>query len=160
MSNKLKKDAEKQRIFSEMPPLTVEERKNIIKRKKNVTGVERIMKFCSSLNKIFRYPYFFNWSTPTNYFDNSPKGSYKDISYVIFRVGKYMEKDREQRSLPTEKQIYFGPIFKFNNDEPLKTLAFLFNVENESLDSLKEKIDDFLEKEWNEYTKLIKFNWY
>jgi hypothetical protein len=73
------------------------------------TDIELIMKYCSKLNKLFGWPYFFNWSTSTNHTDESPDGEIRDISYAVFRVGKY-EEDPNHGNLPVEKQIIFGPI--------------------------------------------------
>jgi hypothetical protein len=56
-------------------------------------NIERITKHCSKLTQIFKYPYFFNWSFPTNHFEDSDDGNMADCQYVIFRVGRYFGKN-------------------------------------------------------------------
>lgn len=101
-------------------------------------NIEKIMKFCSKLNDIFEYPYYFNWSAPTNHKDDSPYGELKDLTYVIFRVGKYhptqiistnnrnLETDR---ICPTENQLFFGQISLITSFKPFE---FLLNEEYNS----------------------------
>lgn len=82
----------------------------------NVSNVESIIKFCSKLGSIIQYPYYFNWSTATNHYDDSIAGSLSDIGYAVFRVGKYNklvtvpENYSTDRRIPVEKQTVFGPI--------------------------------------------------
>ncbi len=155
-------NTEKDRIFIEMPPLTKQERKVFIKaitdsfkkkkiQKKVPTGVEISMKFCSQLGELFKHPYFFNWSAPTNHRDDSKTGSFEDVYYVIFRVGKYTTQSIEERSFPQEKQIYFGPVFRLKEKTPLQFLIELFNInacdDNKAISLIKEKIDQIIEKE-------------
>ena len=79
-------------------------------------NIEKINKFCSELNKIFDYPYFFNWSFPTNYIDHSDDGFIEDSTYFILRVGKYYKPEDkiingvpyEMRSNMVEIQLFFG----------------------------------------------------
>lgn len=149
-------DAERERIFVEMPKLTEKERKEFIKKtkkalKNKTPNIEKIIKYCSSLTKIFKYPYFFNWSAPTNHVDNSPKGQFKDVSYVTFRIGKYITCP-DGMSGPKEQQLVFGLVSQIvDRYIPFNVLLGTSNFINSLLDIennvevLKEKIDKLLE---------------
>jgi len=121
---------------------------------RNIENIENITKFCSKLSKIFRHPYFFNWSFPTNHRDYSPEGSMIDSTYFVFRVGVY------KGASVTEKQLIFGPIFTitdftiFNsilleNPNTLKRDEFpikTFEDIEKYKDQLKKSFDDYLLK--------------
>ncbi len=57
----------------------------------SISNIELMMKFCSKLHQIIRYPYYFNWSTATNYYDVSPDGELHDIGYAWFSRDKGVE---------------------------------------------------------------------
>lgn len=90
-------------------------------------NIEKMMKFCSKLGDIFEYPYFFNWSAPTNHRDNTNNGEICDVSYVIFRVGMYpppkieiidgVEYENGIQS-PIEKQLFFGSVNRITDFTP------------------------------------------
>lgn len=89
--------------------------KYLLSDKYHFTKIEQMMKWCSKAGDIFSYPYFFNWSPPTNHRDNTPEGEIQDVDYVILRVGKYISQEyvegdivSEGRKLPVEIQIWFG----------------------------------------------------
>lgn len=101
-------------------------------------NIESIMKFCSRLNDIFEYPYYFNWSAPTNHKDDSPEGEIRDVNYVIFRVGKYQNKQTKyindvyietDRNPPIEKQLFFGRVNLITKFIPFE---FLLNEQDNS----------------------------
>jgi hypothetical protein len=81
-----------------------------------ISNIELLMKFCSKLHLIIGYPYYFNWSTATNYYDESVDGELHDIGYAMFRVGKYDKLEEvpdgvvTDRRIPVDKQTVFGPI--------------------------------------------------
>ena len=83
----------------------------------HVPNIEKLMKYCSELGSIIGYPYFFNWSTATNHRDTTPDGKMVDITYAMFRVGKYdklidvPEGYTTDRRMPVEKTIIFGPVY-------------------------------------------------
>ena len=91
------------------------------------SNIDKLFELCSDLSDIIPYPYFFNWSPPTNW-----RHKENDISYAIIRVGKYIpteyvENDVEYfgRNTPIEKPLYFGPvhsIFQFRFFENVSTL--------------------------------------
>ena len=131
----MNKTKELDELLVEMPPLTQKERKDCFKKTKKALktknpGIEKIMKYCSALTKIFKYPYFFNWSTPTNHVDNSPTGQFKDVSYVTFRIGKYITSD-DGMSGPKEQQLVFGLVSQIvNRHIPFNVLLGTSNVIN------------------------------
>lgn len=73
------------------------------------SGLELLTKYCSRLCDILGYPYFFNWSFPTNHRDGTEDGEILDTTYAIFRVGKYPQHPLVQGYVgPVEKQTVFG----------------------------------------------------
>lgn len=90
-------------------------------------NIEKMMKFCSKLGEVFEYPYYFNWSAPTNHRDNSAYGEITDVNYVIFRVGMYpptkieivdgVEYENSHQS-PIEQQLFFSRINRITDFTP------------------------------------------
>lgn len=120
-----------------------------------VSDIELIMKYCSELGSLFGYPYFFNWSTSTNHSDNSPSGELCDISYAIFRVGKYPQHPEVQRFSPVEKQSVHGPVrlivgghigLRSFAQEKGITIDSLEDIQNNII-VLKQQIDEYLKDE-------------
>lgn len=128
-------------------------------------NIEKMMKFCSKINNIFGYPYFFNWSAPNNHGDNTPEGEIQDVSYVIFRAGIYPGPTPEiidgveyihSSGVPIEKQLIFGQVSRildftiFNNlltdgnemrsDYTIKS----FDDLEQNKEVLKEKLSKYL----------------
>ena len=87
----------------------------IINRTKNI---EKLMKFCSELNLVFTYPYYFNWST-VNHIDNSEETDILDVRNCVLRFGYY-----NNGNAPIEKIIWTGSV-----EDTLSLLPFaeLFN---------------------------------
>jgi hypothetical protein len=117
--------------------------KNITLDEKETTNIELIMKFCSKLHEIIRYPYFFNWSTATNHYVDSPDGELHDVGYAIFRVGKY-DKLRPvpegyvtDSKIPSEKMIVFGPIASIVNFLGINVLTREHGVEIKSWEDVE-----------------------
>lgn len=117
-----------------------------------VSNIEAIMNYCSELGRIFGYPYFFNWSVPTNRREDSTAGEVSDVDYVIFRVGKYPQHPEVSRFSPVEKVTVFSQVRMIvENHVGLQSFAEEKGLKLASLDSicdnlgtLKAQIDDFL----------------
>ena len=122
----------------------------IIDKNGRISDIEKMMKYCSKLSDIFGYPYYFNWSTPTNYTDNNPGGTFADTSYAVFRCGKYAEYPNV-RSAPAERQIMFGPVnLIVNNHRPMCIMLdnkieinSFEDIEN-NINEIKKSIDEYL----------------
>ena len=126
----------------------------------NISDIELIMKFCSKLTQVIGYPYYFNWSTATNYNDDSAEGELEDTTYAIFRVGKY---DKlvdvpdgyiTDRKMPTEKQTVFGPISLIANFLGINVLTRENGIEIKSWEDVESNkklimkcIDEYIAKE-------------
>jgi hypothetical protein len=132
-------------------------------------NVEKMMKFCSKLGEVFEYPYYFNWSAPTNHRDNSADGEITDVNYVIFRVGMYpppkieivdgVEYENGHQS-PIEQQLFFAQTCRITDFTPFIHLMFKdedkplfadYPIKNfEDLENHKEQlkilISDFLKR--------------
>jgi hypothetical protein len=96
-------------------------------------NIEKMMKFCSKLGEVFEYPYFFNWSVPTNHRDCSADGEITDINYVIFRVGMYPPPKIEIENgveyinghqAPIEKQLFYASTSRITDFTPFIHLMF------------------------------------
>lgn len=96
-------------------------------------NIEIMMKFCSKLGEIFDYPYFFNWSPPTNHRDRTPDGEIQDTSYVMFRLGMYPPPKIEMiegveyensHQPPIEKQLFFGQVSSITRFTPFILMMF------------------------------------
>jgi hypothetical protein len=126
----------------------------IIDKNGRISDIEKMMKYCSKLSDIFGYPYYFNWSPPTNHRDDNPDGEIADISYAMFRCGKYAEHPNV-RSAPAERQIMFGPVNMIvNNHRPMRIMVndagkntieinSFEDIEN-NIDAIKKNIDEYL----------------
>jgi hypothetical protein len=100
-------------------------------------NIESITKFCSTLNDIFGYPFFFNWSFPTNHRDNNIEGVIGDAHYVIFRAGISQE-----MSFPIEKQLWFAQVSKITS---FCIFPKKYNITNfEEIIAQKEELKDWL----------------
>lgn len=118
----------------------------------HVSDIEQIMKFCSELTSIFGYPYYFNWSAPTNHRDVTRDGEIADIGYAIFRCGVYPQHEIVGCFSPVEKQIMFGPVpLIVNNFTPMTIMLGDRGIKITSMDDvklhldlLKEEIDKYL----------------
>lgn len=128
-------------------------------------NIEKMMKFCSTLNEVFKYPYFFNWSTPTNHYDDTPEGEIRDVNYVIFRVGMYPPLKEEVidgvvyemggQQFPIEKQLFFGQTCRITDFTPFNELLInqekKYDSENiiksfQDLEKNKEKLKTIITK--------------
>lgn len=128
-------------------------------------NIETMMKFCSKISDIFGYPYFFNWSPPTNHRDNKPDGEIEDVSYVIFRVGMYPQPKIEMidgveyengHQSPIEKQLFFGQVIRIIDFTPFNNL--LIDISGINRDEYPIKFFDDLEKYKEELkVKISKF---
>ena len=77
---------------------------------KSVSNIEKIMKYCSKLGDIIKYPYFFNWSTSTNHRDLSPEGFLTDTYYFLFRAGRYPQHPEVSMICPVEMILLHAPV--------------------------------------------------
>jgi hypothetical protein len=79
-----------------------------------VKNIKLMIKFCSKLTLEFGYPYFFNFTLPTNYYTDPRKRSIADTTYFSFNVGRYEPKECSEevwvntRSKPITKQVVFA----------------------------------------------------
>lgn len=126
--------------------------------------VEKLIKFCSKLGDIFEYPYFFNWSPPTNHRDNTSDGEIRELGYAIFRIGMYPppkdiiidgQEYSDGHQSPIEKQVFFGQVnrildFTFFNHFLFPDIMTFSDYKIKSFDDLK-KYKDELKQLFNEY---------
>ena len=82
-------------------------------------NIVKMMKFCSKMNEIIDYPFFFNWSAPTNHRDNTPDGEINDVSYVILRLGIY---PHESSDTMVEKTLFFGHVNRIVDFTPFNMM--------------------------------------
>lgn len=126
-------------------------------------NIEKITKFCASVTYALGYPYFVNWSFPTNHNDASPDGEIQDATYVMFRVGRYPETKIEiidgleyenSHQEPVEKMLFFGSINRVVDYTPFLLLIQGKDHELPAYDDYPIKsIDDF-----KAYQDIIKQN--
>lgn len=120
-------------------------------------NIEKMMKFCSELGKVFGYPYFFNWSPPTNHRDNTEDGKIEDVTYSIFRVGMYPPAKIENingvdyensHQPPIEKQLFFGQVSRIIDFTPFNLLMEQDKLINsfEDLEKHKEELKVLIKK--------------
>ncbi len=117
-----------------------------------ISNIEKMMKYCSKLGKLFGHPYFFNWSPATNHVDESPEGAIHDVCYVKFRVGKHPEHPVVSRMYPVEQDTVFCLVDRVLEGLGLEVLLdgiklkSMEDVKN-NLEAIKSAIDAYLYKQ-------------
>lgn len=108
----------------------------------NHSGIELMMKYCSKLGDMLGYPYYFNWSAPTNHRDTKSDGETSDIGYASIRCGVYPQHPTVGRLLPVEKEIMFGPVnLIVQNHTPLNILVSIHDTKIETWNDVEANID-------------------
>lgn len=108
----------------------------------NQSGIELMMKYCSKLGNMLGYPYYFNWSAPTNHRDTKPDGETSDIGYASIRCGVYPQHPTVGRLQPVEKEIMFGPVnLIVNNHTALNILISIHDNKVETWNDIETNID-------------------
>jgi hypothetical protein len=120
-----------------------------------ISNIEKITKYCGKLRAIFNYPYFFHWTFPTNFIDDSISGKMEDSVYFCFHVGRYPTlPEVVGQAIPVSKEIIFAPCDTIVENgrwvsylmEKIDSNFSLKDITNKKK-KIKKNIDDYLQKE-------------